>query len=66
MTAAAIKAAESLSPTSVTLTSKEAIPAVSDKDATAALETANALLDPAITLTDGTSEFVAENADKAS
>lgn len=66
LTAAAIKAAESLSPTSVTLTSKEAIPAVSDKDAKAALETANALLDPAITLTDGTSEFVAENADKAS
>ncbi len=65
--AAAVKeAAEKLSSTNVSLESHEALPEVSEKDAKAAIEAANALLEPAITLTDGPAEFVAENADKAS
>lgn len=65
--AAAVKeAAEKLAPTSVSVDSHEALPMVSEKDAKAAIEAANALLEPAITLTDGPAEFVAENADKAS
>ncbi len=65
LTSAAAQAAETLSSTSVALTSEEALPAVSDKDAKAALDAANELFGREVALTDDESEYVAEAEDKA-
>ncbi|MFT3944031.1 MAG: L,D-transpeptidase family protein [Ancrocorticia sp.] len=63
--ASATEAVEKLASASVELETHEALPAVSEKDAKAAVGAANALLGQEVRLTDGVSEYYAEIADKA-